>query len=88
MTVIHLEKVKDLYYADILYGLHVAQDKIKNFEIKYGKNFLEFEKKIKKSDEDFSEWDDYLEWKAFEKSYAELKSEQKDIENGNYKISL
>ncbi len=88
MTVINREKIKDLYFADLLYSMHIAMEKIKNFENKYNKSFSEFETHVKSSEENFSEWDDYLEWKAIEKSFIALQREKEDIINGNYKISL
>ena len=48
-------------YLNILYT-------IKFFEQKYQKNFDAFEAEINSSkEEDYEKWDDYIEWKAFNK---------------------
>jgi hypothetical protein len=88
MRLLNTDKIKDLYFANILYEIHTTLDKIKFFENKYDIVFNEFEKIIESEDkENFEHWDDYLEWKGFQKKYKELISEKEDIENGNYKIS-
>lgn len=48
---------------------------IKGFEKKYGVLFEDFENQIKTAvKEDFEKWDDYIEWKAYYKSYQYWKS--------------
>ncbi|MBS1514932.1 MAG: hypothetical protein JSS63_07860 [Bacteroidetes bacterium] len=50
--------------------------KLEYFSKKYNSTFEEFEKKIKTSKkENFEEWDDYIEWNAFQNSYQDLRSE-------------
>jgi phosphatidylserine/phosphatidylglycerophosphate/cardiolipin synthase-like enzyme len=88
MTVISKEKVKDMYYASLMYEYHRVTEKIRLFEKKYGMLFSEFEKRVKDSGkEDFEKWDDYMEWKGYEKVLHELKKEKKELEVGDYKIS-
>ncbi|ADC66644.1 conserved hypothetical protein [Ferroglobus placidus DSM 10642] len=63
---------------------HIAsiKSKIELFESKYGCKFEDFEKKLKeRQDEDFEEWDDYIEWKAYVKTLEELREKLKEIEN-------
>lgn len=70
MTTIDLATIKAFYQANILYELHNASEKIRLFEIKYGCKFDIFEKNIKsKKEENFTEWDDYIEWKAYTDAY-------------------
>ena len=39
-------------------------------------------KKLKeKQNEDFEEWDDYIEWKAYVRTLEELKEKLREIEN-------
>jgi hypothetical protein len=48
---------------------------MQGFEKKYGIPFEDFEKQIKTAvKEDFEKWDDYIEWKAYSKSYQYWKS--------------
>ncbi len=87
MTVISKEKVKDMYYANLMYEYHRATEKIRLFEKKYGVSFDKFEKDIKSSKkEDFEKWDDYMEWKGYEKVLQRLNKEKRELEVGNYKV--
>jgi hypothetical protein len=66
MTTINLNKVKDLYYMNLIYEINKTKDKLDLFKKKYASDFLSFEKKVKNaSKEDFEKWDDYMEWKGF-----------------------
>ncbi|MCL4551821.1 MAG: hypothetical protein M1495_25020 [Bacteroidetes bacterium] len=88
MTTISLSDIKDLYLSNVLFELHKAKEKNLLFENKYKLSFTEFEKLVKESTkEDFSNWDDYMEWKAFVKSYQQLLQEKADLENGNIKVA-
>lgn len=88
MTTITKDKIKDLYYANLLYDLHVAEEKLDLFKTKYKKTFDEYEKMLKENKkENFEEWDDYIEWQAYIKNYDELLNSIEEVKNGNYKIS-
>ncbi|MCX8027950.1 MAG: hypothetical protein N3A62_08885, partial [Thermodesulfovibrionales bacterium] len=87
MTVISKEKVKDMYYANLIYEYHRVSEKIRLFEKKYGMSFYEFESNLKNSDkEDFERWDDYMEWKGYEKVLQGLINEKREIEIGDYTV--
>jgi hypothetical protein len=52
-----------------------SRNTLQGFEKKYGITFEDFEKQIESSDkEEFEKWDDYIEWKAYYKSYLYWKS--------------
>ena len=71
-----------------MYEIHKVQEKRRLFNTKYGLAFGEFEKAVKRGDkEDFNKWDDYMEWKAYEKMIVKFNKEKKDLEIGNYKVS-
>lgn len=87
MTVISKEKVKDLYYANLMYEYHRVTEKIRLFEKKYGMPFDRFEKDLKGSEkEDIEKWDDYMEWKGYEKVLQRLIKEKKELEIGDYTV--
>ncbi len=66
----------------IMSEIALLKVKINLFEKKYGCSFREFEKKIlEKSEEVFDEWDDYMEWKAYEESLKELEMKLREVEN-------
>ena len=88
MTTISLQAVKELYYANLIYEIHKTKDKIHFLAKKYNLSFDDFEKQVKSSDkEDFTKWDDYMEWKAYEKILTKFSKEKKDLEVGNYQVS-
>jgi len=87
MTVISREKVKDMYYANMMYEYHRVTEKIRLFEKKYGMSFNKFEKGLKSSKkEDIERWDDYMEWKGYEKVLQRLNKEKKELEIGDYTV--
>lgn len=87
MTVISREKVKDMYYASLMYEYHRVTEKIRLFEKKYGASFGEFEKKMRESrKEEFEKWDDYMEWKGYEMVLQRLIKEKKELEVGDFKV--
>ncbi|MCP5050408.1 MAG: hypothetical protein GY940_24810 [bacterium] len=54
--------------------LTLIKEKLTLFEKKYNCNFPGFEKSVTTAEEeDFKQWDDYMEWKAFYKKYNRLK---------------
>lgn len=88
MTIITKNVVRDLVSTNVIYELHLVEDKISFFRKRYGTDFISFEKRIHNtSEENFEEWDDYMEWKAYENSYHQLKKEKEDLENGNFKVT-
>lgn len=87
MTVISKAHIKELYSANLLYELHLVDSRILLFQKKYNTIFLEFEKKIKSEKESFDKWDDYLEWKGYQRKYDQLNIEKKDLEDGNIRVA-
>ena len=88
MTINNKETIRNLLFAGILYELHLAEDKLNYFRSKYKTDLKNFEAAIKNSkEENFAEWDDYLEWKGFQKNHEYLISQKEAIENENYKVA-
>lgn len=83
MTTISEEKIKELYFLNLLYELHRVSEKIKLFESKYKVNFEEFEKLVKTEEENFEHWDDYMEWKALERKLQQLRKEKEVLDATN-----
>lgn len=87
MLTINKKDVSELYRLKVLSEIHVLADRIAYFEKKYNCVFKKFEKKVNEGNkEQFGEWDDYLEWKAYTKSYDYKKKEIKEIENDDFKL--
>ena len=74
MVAITKEKVQQVQYYELLFQMHILKSKLDLFTNKYKSNLEEFESQIKSSDtENFELWDDMMEWKAYQKSYEEIK---------------
>jgi hypothetical protein len=72
------------YKADIF----KVKEKIALYEMKYAGNFIEFEATLKAgTNEDFEKWDDYMEWKAYEKSLISILNTINEISRGHFKIA-
>ncbi|AIY89242.1 hypothetical protein [Geoglobus acetivorans] len=59
------DEIKEYERLKIISPLTPIKEKIKFFEKKYGCTFEEFERKLREKEENFEEWDDYIEWKAY-----------------------
>ncbi len=85
--VIEFDTIRDMMYAQLLYDLHQAEEKCKLFHIKYNLDYEQFEKKIQDSErESFEEWDDYMEWKAFQHVITKLETERKELDLGHIRV--
>ncbi len=87
MTIISRDSIKELYSVNLLYELHIVEEKIALFFNKYKLGFAEFEERMKSENESFGEWDDYIEWKGYHNKEKQLKLEKKDLDNGNIKVA-
>jgi len=88
MLVIDKQRVADW----MLLSYHAEQrqlhDRIVIYENKYSQSFKEFEKNIKqKENESFDEWDDYIEWKAYNDFYSQITKMINDIKSGNFQVA-
>ncbi len=87
MVTISKNNVSEWLLLDSYYEKHTAIDKTTFFQRKYNSNFSEFEKRIKQNTENFIEYDDYIEWKAYQQLLSRIEERISDIKNGNFRIS-
>ena len=82
MTIsISKDDIKDILIMKKKVELHNAQERIRILEGKYQKKFSEFEQWMKESEENFNVWDDYIEWKAYERLIKDLEQAIVDVDN-------
>ncbi|MDT3740085.1 MAG: hypothetical protein RO257_11380 [Candidatus Kapabacteria bacterium] len=73
---------------NLLYEYQIAKSKINLFSNKYSMDFLNFEKYVNSAqNENFSEWDDYLEWKTYYRIASEKSEFIKELSHESYKLS-
>jgi len=82
MGVLEVSKseIKEYQKLKIISEMVLLKEHIKLFEQKYGCILKEFEERIKQTAEDFESWDDYLEWKAYQRNFEELKKKIGEID--------
>ena len=80
---IEISKEDVLVYKklEVISQIALVKAKIELFESKYSCKFEDFEKKIRtEGKENFEEWNDYIEWKAY-RTLKELERKLKEIDN-------
>ncbi len=85
MITVQKQHIANWIVAEYLADLHTVREKLRCFEQKYSQTWDEFSMQIKKSSvEDFSRWDDYIEWKAYVKTNNELQFKIDEVRRGNF----
>ena len=70
------------------YGeLYQICEKLRFFQGKYQKDFKTFSKLIETEGENFEHYDDYIEWKAYDKLYGETLQKIEDLKSRNFQIT-
>lgn len=68
--------------------LHAANEKLRFFENKYDQSWETFEQNIKTANkENFSQWDDYIEWKSYIKTAEEISLNIQEVKNGHFAVT-
>lgn len=61
-------------------GMPLLISKMKPFEAKYGTTFPRFQRQVpQRPQEDFTSWDDLLEWEACYRAYQEWKQRHAEL---------
>jgi len=88
MVTLSKNQVCNLIMLSYLSEKRLLEEKILLMEKKYNTNFEEFEKNLKNSTtENFSEWDDYIEWKAYISSYRQINNQIEDVKIGDFQLA-
>lgn len=66
-----------LSHASVKYEYFASRSR--SFADKYGTDFLTFKKRIENENESFSDWDDFIEWEAFETAASEWKERCEEL---------
>lgn len=78
------DEIKEYKRLKIISEIVLVREHIKLFEQKYGCSFQDFEKRLQQEAENFAQWDDYIEWKAYQKNFEGLKKKIDEIEHAKY----
>ncbi len=74
MVVVSKEDLVAFKKMEIMSEMSLLSEHTALFNKKYGCSLDQFNERIRKSEEDYSSWDDFIEWKAYEEKIAELRS--------------
>jgi hypothetical protein len=59
----------------------------RQLETKYGSDFSGFEKNLHQQEqENFGQWDDFIEWQSINTALTEIRTKIKDAENGAIRV--
>jgi len=88
MITIQKQEVANWLLLEYLATFHNVHEKLRFFEHKYYQSYHTFEQKMKTAvKEDFDQWDDYIEWKAYTKLAEEIESKIEAVKHGHFEIT-
>jgi hypothetical protein len=88
MITVHKQEIADWLLMEYHAALHPVREKIRLFEQKYSQPWSEFKQQAEHAaQEDFSRWDDYIEWKSQMRIFNELCGKIEEVRHGNFEIA-
>ena len=88
MVTVYKQEIADWLLMEYHAALHAVREKIRLFEQKYSQPWSEFKQRVEQAaQEDFSQWDDYIEWKAQMKMFSELSTKIEEVRLGHFEIA-
>lgn len=88
MVTVDKEHISKLMLLEAYSEKHQAEEKIKLYKNKYNKTFQAFEAEMQKDTEErFEQFDDYMEWKAYQQHLAEINSRIEELKRADIKVA-
>ena len=87
MLTIKKSDIADGLLLELMADMHVVKDKIAYFEKKYHVSYEVFEQIVKTQQEDYRQWDDYIEWKAYRHLFEDNNRKISDIRNADFEVN-
>lgn len=88
MLIVPKQSVANWLIAECLATQHTVNEKIRLYERKYNQSWEDFSLSLHAAaDEDFERWDDYIEWKAYQKLSEELTVKLNEVKHGNFEVA-
>jgi len=85
--IISKEEIIEYEKLKVISEITLTKEKTILFEKKYGCSIDVFRKRMEETDENFGEWDDYIEWKANFELLKDLENKLIELDNAkNIKI--
>ncbi len=87
MLTIKKSEIADGLLLALLSDMHVVKDKLAYFEKKYNVSYEVFEQTVKTQEENYQQWDDYIEWKAYINMLKDINRKISDINNADFEVN-
>jgi len=87
MWTVSKNEVADLLRLDLMARLREAKEKEALYERTHQQSFEAFEQTVKEGDEDFEQWDDYMEWKAYRNDRWDLEQKIDALRRGDFEVA-
>ena len=87
MVTVDKKHVSTLLLVEAYSEKHKTEGKVTFFQKKYNKDFDEFEKMIHANEENYTHYDDYMEWKAYRCYLDSIELRIKDLRNGSIQFT-
>lgn len=88
MITIQKQSVINLLMVEYMADFHAVNDKLRFLERKYNQTWDVFSQAVESaSEEDFEQWDDYIEWKAYVRAANNLAIKMDEVKHGNFEIA-
>ncbi len=87
MWTVSKSEIADLLKLDLLARLREVQEKVALLERTRQQSFEEFEQEALHGEEDFAQWDDYIEWKAYRRLQRDIQGRIEALRRGNFEVA-
>jgi hypothetical protein len=87
MWAVSKHKVADLLRLDLTARLREAKEKETLYKQAHQQSFEAFEQMVRQEDEDFAQWEDYLEWKAYRNVRRDLEQKIDALRRGDFEVA-
>ena len=87
MWTIPKREVADLLKLDLMARLREANEKEALYRRTHQQSFEAFEETVQQGEEEFGQWDDYLEWKAYRRVRQDLEQKIEALRRGDFEVA-
>jgi len=87
MWTIPKREVADLLKLDLMARLREAKEKEALYRRTHQQSFEAFEETVQQGEEEFGQWDDYLEWKAYRRVRQDLEQKIEALRHGDFEVA-
>jgi len=87
MWTIPKREVADLLKLDLMARLREAKEKETLYRRTHQQSFEAFEETVQQGEEEFGQWDDYLEWKAYRRVRQDLEQKIEALRRGDFEVA-